>query len=180
MGCNSNLVLANIDFACEDIASGGLKRLLITKLEDVDATVVANALTAVVIPLTKTAEIEFNNKDGVSAFTDEKKVEANGTVSVVPTVTIELPRMTAAKRLALDNLAVGGLNLVAWIETAAGTRHCMGLDFGCYMSAVSGKSGAAKTEKNGYTLVLTGDENHLAYDADAVWATVLASLVDAE
>ena len=74
--------------------------------------------------------------------------------------------MDLDKRTALDEIAKGGAEMVAFIETAAGTYHMVGYQFGLYASSVDGASGAARTDKNRYQVTLTGEENSLAYIID--------------
>jgi hypothetical protein len=155
---------------------------LYTLLSDVTAVSTAGGEITlagdVTIALTKTAELEFNNKDGFSAFSEEKTVEANGVVNNVPTVVVEFPKMTTAKRLELDNITVAGLELVIWVQTAADTYHAIGLDYGAYCSLVSGTSGTGRSEKNMYQVTFTGEEDSLSYTMTAAsWATVVTSLV---
>jgi hypothetical protein len=109
----------------------------------------------------------FNNKDAFSNFTDVKTVNADGTSAVVPTIALEFLRMDATKRNALESIATPGAEIVAFVETAAGTYHMVGYEFGLYAGTVDGASGAARTEKNRYQLTLVGEENVLAYSLDA-------------
>lgn len=179
MGCTSDLILAGITYDCSDIPVGGLKKIIIARLDKTTITESdENTITAIAFDVGDEAvELEFNNKDGVSNFTDVKTVEASGSVSVVPTITVEFPKMTKAKRDELNALTQAGLELVAFIETAAGTMHCVGSDFGLFGQSASGASGAARADKNAYTFVLTGEESDLALDIDAtVWASILAVL----
>jgi hypothetical protein len=106
--------------------------------------------------------LEFNRKDGFSNFTDVKTVNANGTFEVVPTIQVEFATMDSATRTALENIAHPGAELVAFVETAAGTRHMVGWQFGLYASSVDGASGASRGDKNRYQLTLTGSESYLA------------------
>lgn len=179
MGCTPSITLAGISFDCSDIAVGGLKRVMYTLLSDVTSTTITGGeITAATITAASTGELEFNNKDGFSYFGDEKTVEANGVVNNIPTVAIEFPKMTTAKRLELDNITVAGLELVVWVETAAGTKHAIGLDYGAYCSLVSGNSGTGRSEKNMYQVTFTGEEDKLSYTVDdTAWAAVVASLV---
>lgn len=178
MGCTPSLTLAGISFSCSDIAVGGLKRVIYTLLADVTATTIVDGeLTAVTITSAKSKELEFNNKDGFSAFTEEKTVEANGVVNNIPTVVVEFPKMTKTKRLELDQITVAGLELVIWVQTAADTYHCIGLDYGAYCSLVSGSSGTGRSEKNMYQVTFTGEEDVLSYQVDdTAWALVITSL----
>lgn len=179
MGCTPTITLAGVSFNCSDIAVGGLKRVMYTLLSDVTSTTIVDGeITAVTIALTKTAELEFNNKDGFSAFSEEKTVEANGVVNNVPTVVVEFPKMTQTKRLELDAITVAGLELAVWVETAAGTYHAVGLDYGAYCSLVSGSSGTGRSEKNMYQVTFTGEEDVLSYAVSSTaWAAVVTSLV---
>jgi hypothetical protein len=67
-----------------------------------------------------------------------------------------------------------GVELVAFVETAAGTKHLIGFDYGLYASTVDGTSGTGRSEKNRYQLTLTGEEDSLAYDLGSEWADVIA------
>ena len=69
------------------------------------------------------SEIQFNLKDGFSVFSEVKTVSADGIVSSVPTISIEVPKMSEAHRNDLNNLAKPGAELVAFVQTAAGTYH---------------------------------------------------------
>lgn len=179
MGCTNATVLAGVAFDCDDIPTGGLKTIYLTQKADVTAsTVVAGALTLATIALTKTVQLEFNNKDAFTSFTDVKTVTPAGVVSAVPTIVVEFPKMSVAKRNELSALTKSaGTELVAWVETAAGTKHAVGLDFGLYASTVNGQSGTGRSDKNVFQLTLTGEESELSYDASAVWDSVVASLL---
>ncbi len=177
MGCTSSYILQGISYSCEDIAVGGLKRILYTHLSDATLTEAGGTISSIAFGGDNVVELEFNNKDGFSAFSEEKTVEANGVVNVVPTVVVEFPRMTAEKRQELDNLSVAGLELIVFVETAAGTRHAIGADFGAYCSLVSGTSGTGRSEKNMFQVTFTGEEDHLSYYvADAAWQEVVGAM----
>jgi len=166
MGCIGTTALTGVTFNCTDAPTGGLKRLLISHLADVVLTMDAGAtqVTSVAYSGSLTAgvvELEFNNKDTFTSFTDVKTVDPAGSVSVVPTIVVEFPKMTKAKRDALDAMTSNaGFELVAFIETAGGTYHCVGSDFGLYASTVNGQSGTGRADKNMYQLTLTGEESH--------------------
>lgn len=118
----------------------------------------------------------FNNKDGFSNFSDVKTVNADGSASAVPTVQVEFARMSAQLRNDLDTLATGGGEMVAIVETAAGTVHAIGTEFGLYAGTVDGATGAARTDKNRYQLTLTGEENSLSYGVSAALWTAIKAL----
>lgn len=105
--------------------------------------------------------VAFNANDEVSNFSDEKTVNTNGTSETVPTIEVEIPLMAYDRQQALIEMSRAGLPLVAAVETAAGTYHVVGADFGL-VASVSGSSGSQRSDKNVYTLSLTGRERELA------------------
>lgn len=179
MACNT--VIAGVSYSCDDLALGGLTKIYIGD----KANLVSNSLVAVasnVVTITPATsdlladgdvfELEFNIKDGFSAFTDVKTI-SDGSVSAVPTITVEIPKMSGTHRDVLEELANPNAEIVAFIETAAGTHHLVGFDYGLFVSTVDGASGAARGDKNRYQLTLTGEQSSLAYDiTDAEWTDV--------
>lgn len=179
MACNT--VIAGVSYSCDDLALGGLTKIYIGD----KANLVSNNLVAVagnVVTITPETndlladgdvfELEFNIKDGFSAFTDVKTI-SDGSVSAVPTITVEIPKMSGTHRDVLEELANPNAEIVAFIETAAGTHHLVGFDYGLFVSTVDGASGAARGDKNRYQLTLTGEQSSLAYDiTDAEWTDV--------
>ena len=179
MACN--VTLANsISYSCDDIAIGGIVKLALANKADllgtggglenatIDSTTREISGTIVAQPLPAAGadgiiKIEFNNKDGFSVFSEVKTVSADGIVSCVPTISVELPKMTPAKVEELNNISKGGAELVALVETAAGTYHAVGLDYGLYAGTVDANSGTGRSEKNRFQLTLTGDELGLGY-----------------
>ena len=178
MGCPVDFTSLQVSYACGEIASGGLKTVYLADKSELEALGAISVDASGAATITKTGaslqadlvaagndllNLGFNNKDGFSNFTDVKTVNADGSASVVPTITMEFLRMDALKRAALEEIATPGAEIVAFVETAAGTKHVVGLDFGLYAGTVDGASGAARTDKNRYQLTLVGEENVLAY-----------------
>lgn len=194
MACN--VYLKGINYSCTDLPVGGLTRVYIGAKADLldgasapvvidDAKEVYNTTDQVweenpnyglvtITPTTTTLiadavvnELSFNNKDGFSTFTDVKTVNADGSVSAVPSISIEFPVMDAIKRNALEQIATGGAEIVAFVETAAGTYHLVGAEYGLFAGSVDGASGTARTDKNRFQLTLTGEEKSLAFAIDS-------------
>jgi len=200
MACN--VYLKGINYSCTDLPVGGLTRVYIGAKSDlldganpavsidtdkevydavnevwnenpsygnVTITSAGNLLTDEAI----IEELSFNSKDGFSTFTDVKTVNADGSVSAVPSISVEFPVMDATKRNALEQIATGGAEIVAFVETAAGTYHLVGAEYGLYAGSVDGASGTARTDKNRFQLTLTGEEKSLAFAIDSTnWAKV--------
>ena len=176
MACT--VTLADISYSCDDVAIGGIVELHIANKSDAEAALTldsANRAITAATAVTGISQISFNNKDGFSVFSEVKTVSADGIVATVPTISVELPKMTAAKITALNDLSKGGAELVAFVETAAGTYHVCGLDYGLYAGTVDANSGTGRAEKNRFQLTLTGDEQGLSYSiAAADFATATA------
>tara|TARA_R110002167_G_scaffold348917_1_gene560566 strand:- start:362 stop:982 length:621 start_codon:yes stop_codon:yes gene_type:complete len=205
MACN--VTLADITYSCDDVAIGGIVQLFLTNkatlvgasgaLDQVasgavvinnDARTISDGSTESIVPIAVAdgIEIGFNNKDAFSVFSEVKTVSADGVVSCVPTIAVELPKMTPSKVTELNRISKGGAELVAMIETAAGTYHVVGLDYGLYAGTVDGNSGTGRSEKNRFQLTLTGDELGLGYsleetgtDGGKAKFTTLVSLIQA-
>jgi hypothetical protein len=184
MGCPVDFTGLSVSYACGEIASGGLKTVYLADKATLAELGAINVSTGSAVITISGASLQadlvtegndllqlgFNNKDGFSNFTDVKTVNADGSASVVPTITMEFLRMNATKRNALEEIATPGAEIVAFVETAAGTKHLVGFDFGLYAGTVDGASGAARTDKNRYQLTLVGEENVFAYPiADSEW-----------
>jgi hypothetical protein len=197
MSCEINFAnLEDIAYSCNLDFTGGLKTIkLMEKAEwqvaiDGDGTnaaeveingtsgeydFVSGTTDLTLIAGTDVITLGFNNKDGFSNFADVKTVNADGSSSAVPTVQVEFARMSSSLRNDLDKIATGGGEMVAVVETAAGTVHAIGTEFGLYAASVDGATGAARTDKNRYQLTLTGEENSLAYGvSSALWTAIKA------
>jgi len=168
MACT--VTLADINYTCDDLGVGGIVELHIANLSTADSALTYDTDTRVVSAATAISDvvnIGFNLKDGFSVFSEVKTVNADGTTTTVPTISVELPKMDATKITNLNEIAKGGAELVALVKTAAGTYHVSGLDYGLYASTVDGNSGTGRGEKNRFQLTLTGEENGLSYSIDA-------------
>jgi len=169
MACTPTLT--DITYSCDDLALGGIVELYVGNKADltdvsVDASDVVTIGGTGLATATDIRQIEFNIKDGFSSFTDVKTV-ADGSVTVVPTITVEIPKMSGVHRNALEELSDPSAELVAFIKTAAGTYHMVGWEYGLFASTVDGASGVNRGDKNRYQLTLTGEQSKLAFDLTA-------------
>lgn len=177
MACT--VTLADILYSCDDLGIGGIVELHIANKLAAEAALTGvgsadRAITAA-SAVSGIVELGFNLKDGFSVFSEVKTVNADGTTTTVPTISVELPKMDATKNTILNDIAKGGAELVAFVKTAAGTYHVSGLDYGLYASTVDGNSGTGRAEKNRFQLTLTGEENGLSHSIDAAdFATATA------
>jgi hypothetical protein len=177
------VTISGVSYACTDIPTGGLTKVLIADWDNIttNSLITVSGQDVTVTPTTTglvtdgdAFYLEFNNKDGFSVFTDVKTVNPDGSFSVVPTVSVEFPVMTKAKRDELQAISAPLGRVVALVETAAGTHHVVGLDYGLYFATVDGASGTGRAEKNRFQITMTGEEDSLAYYVEtAEWADVI-------
>lgn len=177
MACNLSTITEDITLDCSDVPVGGVISAYIVRYDNITDFVEAGG-EITDITLTGVVNLEFNNKDSFSNFTDTKTVDDAGVVTAVPTLTLEFPKMTLAKRNAIEKLTQAGSEVVAFVETSAGEYHALGMDFGLWGSGANGQSGAGRTEKNKYELILEGEETNLSrFMTEAAWALVMAANV---
>ena len=151
---------------------------LIYNKSSLESTVVIDETTGLFVCPTSVfadaVEFGFNNKDAFSNFTDVVTANPDGTRNVVPTIQMEFARMSPANRTALMALTQAGAELVAVLETAAGTQHLVGFEFGLIASSIDGASGTTRSEENRFQLALVGEGNNLSYQptADTDWVNL--------
>jgi hypothetical protein len=177
MACT--VTLADITYGCDDLGIGGIVELHVASRAAALAVLTSDDSTRVVSAASGAAsdvvQFSFNLKDGFSVFSEVKTANADGTFSTVPTISVEFPKMDAARITALDQMSNGAPELVAFVKTAAGTHHVCGLDFGLYVSTIDGNSGTGRSEKNRFQVTLTGEEAGLSYSiTDVLFATATA------
>lgn len=176
MACT--ITLADIAYDCANLGIGGITRISLANRDTLETARNASSPTIVLDEddrdvttagvLSGAADLSFNLKDGFSAFNEVKTITADGISTTVPTITVEFPKMSADNVTKLNDIAQPGAELVALIETAAGTYHLVGADYGLYAATVDMSSGAGRGEKNRIQLTLTGEENGLAYSIASV------------
>ena len=177
MACT--VTLADILYSCDDLGVGGIVELHVANKSNAESALTGvgsadRAITAATA-VSGIVQLGFNLKDGFSVFSEVKTVNADGTTTTVPTISVKLPKMDADKITKLNDISKGGAELVAFVKTAAGTYHVSGLDYGLYAATVDGNSGTSRAEKNRFQLTLTGEENGLSHSiAEADFNTATA------
>lgn len=192
MGCSTDIILDGIVLDCNDIPTGGLKSIYIANACDVALGFVDKEIMeddsvnpeygkvtcAGFNPTLADPEIgevwnmEFNRKDGITGFIENKTVDSSGLTTNIPTLTIEFPKMTLEKRQLLNDILNPNVTTVVFVETAAGTKHCLGAKYGMRASSGEGVTGTGRTDKNVYTLILVGEETELSFDCEDIWGNI--------
>jgi len=192
MGCITNLELDGLGLDCSDIPTGGLKNIYIANACDTVLGFVDKPLKESGVPnpefgkVTSLAfgggevyKLDFNKKDGVTGWSEAKTVDATGLITNVPSLTIEFPRMTKSKRNLINSVLNPNVNVLLFVESAAGTKHVLGAKYGMKATTGSGASGSGRSEKNVYTLTFEGQESELSFDLGDKWDNVVSKAVPA-
>ena len=170
MGCGV-VNIASISYVCDDIPTGGMVKLFLAAKDKTHATIDENGnVTDLYFDyFNRPVEIGFDYRDGYSNFVDAETTE-NNTVSVnKPVINVQIPIMNAAHRNALDGLVNYRDNLVAFIESAAGTKHMVGYNRGLNITKIEGKTGVTLGDPNIYQIEITGEEKELSYNVEDFW-----------
>ena len=161
MGCISSTPLEGISYNCNDKPKGGVSRILVARKSVIDAlATITDGVLELSADLTTgdTVEVDFNKKDGFSIAGLEYSGEADGTDSYVPTISVEAPRVTVDKLMAVDIMAGGFNELVVFVQHRTGLWFAYGVDNGVYASAATTTTGT-NTDKNTIQFTFTGDED---------------------
>lgn len=149
MACEATLPSSGLSYAC-NVAFGGIQGIKIKGMSS-----------------TKVIEIEFNNKDGFSNYSEQKTVAQDGTIQCSQTLQIELPRLTKAKYNAIKKFSNPNMELIVYILTKSGKMITMGSDYGAYLQTSDFNSGTGRQDKNRIQLTFTADESSLARVSDS-------------
>ena len=154
---------------------GGIDKVWLTNLEHISAiTYGTGILTALSTqnPLGTSAAsfYEFQPNKTSSNWTDTISVVAsNGGTFYAPSVTLVFGKLEAAKANTIKLMGQG--TLVCLVKNNDGKYFILGDTKGLEVSAGAGASGVAYTDLNGWTITLTGAEDHPAYEVPSALMT---------
>lgn len=163
-----NALDGNIVKSCDN-NTGGVRKMYIADYDNLTAVTVAGTpeeVTAITMAsTTQFYEFEFNRN--TSSFTEEVAVDLNaGSTYFNQTVNLMLNRRESTKRDAIEKLTAGQKKLIIIVLDSNGLYWLFGKDEGAYATAITGGSGIAKADKNGYEIVMTAEEPSQAFVVD--------------
>jgi len=85
----------------------------------------------------------------------------NGTVFYTQTVNVMLHKLSAAKRLELQNVATA--RVIVFVEDTNGNWWAVGYEYGADLSTATAATGTVLGDMNGYTLAFTHEAAKRAY-----------------
>ena len=157
---------------CKDSIGGNATLFLFNNLAD-PFTIVAGEATAMNVALTAAYEYELVG-DG-STFTEEIVSDRQtGTVTNTQTLTAVFHKMDATSAVQFNLAAQGFPHAV--LKDRNGEYHLIGQTDGIDFN-ISGATGGAKSDLNGFTIVGTSVEQNLAPKLDASTITAFEAVV---
>jgi len=175
----TEIINDDLTLTCDDVPVGGIKSIYIGRFKEITLTKGTDAdeglITAFTADPGTVVEIQFNDKDSFTQYTEELVAEDSGNRTNNCSLVAQFPSMNLDKRQALGKLAIPNQDYIVFLEYASGERIAVGTDFGMRVGGVNSATGAAKSDVNNYDLNLVGEERNLAFyiESDSVWNSII-------
>ena len=164
MAC-SNLT-AGFTLDCND-AQGGIEKLFIANGPVDSITEAAGIITAITVSgaaLVPADWFVFETPRQTSSLTETiTPSQENGTVTYAQDLTMIFNRMSATKRNQILLMAEA-TNMVVVAKDNDGKYWSVGVERGAYMTSGSAVSGVAYADRNGYEIIVSGNEKSPMYE----------------
>ena len=95
----------------------------------------------------------------------------NGTVFYTQTVNVMLQKLSAAKRLELQNVATA--RVIVFVEDTNGNWWAVGYEYGADLSTATAATGTALGDMNGFTLAFVHESQKRAYKLSGAPLSIL-------
>ena len=95
----------------------------------------------------------------------------NGTVFYTQTVNVMLQKLSAEKRLELQNVATA--RVIVFVEDTNGNWWAVGYEYGADLSTATAATGTVLGDMNGFTLAFVHETPKRAYKLDGAPSTIL-------
>lgn len=155
-----NALNGNILKSCEG-NTGGVQKIYIADYSNVTAITEAGTpkeVTALTLTTgTQFYEFEVNRNTSSIEETANINIE-NGTTFFTQTINLMLKRRDADKRDAIEKLTAGQKKLRVIVLDSNGNYWLAGQGEGAYVTEITGGSGIAKGDSNGYDVVISAEE----------------------
>ncbi len=156
---------------CRD-GMGGIKSVYLANYENVTGVVSSSGVISSIAKANNGRFYLFNLTRGTSSATEEFNDDiATGTVFNAQTLTLIFNKLQAATRNQVAILAQA--TLVAVIEDRNGKYWYYGKESGLMRAGGSAATGTAGGDRNGYEVILTGEEREMALEVNS---SVIATL----
>jgi hypothetical protein len=110
-------------------------------------------------PLAK-FDIEFNNHDGYSNFSETKTADLTGITQCVQTLQLEIPRMVYMEKT--EKFSNPNMRFKVTVTNKAKKKIIIGSEYGAQVKSDNAQSGASRGDKSMIQLEIVAEENSLA------------------
>jgi len=159
MACELNI---GFGLDCKD-GIGGIKKIVLTDFTNVDAfTLDADEVVTAIIANDADAIYTYELPTQTGSF--EETINFNrdaGTIFYTQTVNVMLNKLSAAKRLELQNVATA--RVVVFVNDSNGNWWAVGYEYGADLSTATAATGTVLGDMNGFTLAFTHETPKRAY-----------------
>lgn len=156
-----NALTGNILKSCEGNV-GGISKIYIADFACVTTITEAGTPAEVTAIAMEVGEqfFEFETNRNTSSIEETVNIDiTNGTTYFNQTTNLMLKRRDAVKRDAIEKLTAGQKKLRVIVLDSNGNYWLSGQGEGAYVTEISGGTGIAKGDSNGYDIVITAEES---------------------
>lgn len=164
MACNS-YTLSGLNTACKEASFGGIKRVFIALIDDVESTSVDSSglLTPTMATGKKFKEYKLLKSTG--SLTSTLNTSETSASYFTNEVALQFMKMETGKRIEIMALMMSSCAVV--VEDGNGKLWYLGKDNYVECTAGSAQTGTAVADSNHYELTLTDTSAELPYEVDA-------------
>ena len=159
MACELNI---GFGLDCKD-GIGGIKKIVLTDFTNVDSfTLDSDEVVTAIIANDADAIYTYELPTQTGSF--EETINFNrdaGTIFYTQTVNVMLNKLSAAKRLELQNVATA--RVVVFVNDSNGNWWAVGYEYGADLSTATAATGTVLGDMNGFTLAFTHEAAKRAY-----------------
>jgi hypothetical protein len=157
---------------CKD-GIGGIKQIILVDQSLVEFDLDANEVVTEIIGVVSGDLYTYELPTQTGSF--EETINFNrdaGTIFYTQTVNIMLNKLTAAKRLELQNVATS--RVVVFVQDTNNNWWAVGYEYGADLSTSTAGTGTVLGDMNGYTLAFVHEAAKRAYKLDGAPNSILA------
>ena len=156
---------------CKD-GIGGIKQIVLVDQSIVEFDLDANEVVTEIIGVVSGDLYTYELPTQTGSF--EETINFNrdaGTIFYTQTVNVMLNKLSAAKRLELQNVAQA--RVVVFVQDTNNNWWAVGYEYGADLSTSTAATGATLGDMNGYTLAFVHESAKRAYKLDGAPSTIL-------
>lgn len=175
-----NAFVTGLDKSCLNNA-GGVNRIFLTDFENVISTSISlnpagnGFYISAITMVTSTKFYEVKTNKNTCSFTEDASIDLNtGSTFFTQVVNIVLSRRDTVKRHFIEKMTAGQKQMALIVLDSNGDYWYFGLVEGAYTTTISGGSGVAKSDVNGYNISITSMEVQQAFEVES---SIISALI---